>query len=161
MAAALSTLFKALSSRKGLIFKRRETYDFGIEFVFIAMSFAVGQYSQNMKLQNDYQKSFETRKETVRAEMEKHAAITEVAALCLTQMTELEVKIERIESTFVALQVILISQTGMLVFLTLLIRRYGKEDEHQVSLLNGVVLPNVLGLSSVILTLAYLFDSTP
>lgn len=161
VAAALSTLFKALSSRKGLIFKRRETYEFGIEFVFIAMSFAVGQYSQNMKLQREHQQSFEARKTTVRAEMEKHAAITDVAALCLAQMTELEVKIEKIESTFVALQVILVSQAGMLIFLTLLIRRYGIEDESQPSLLNGVILPNALGLSSVILTLAYLFDTTP
>jgi hypothetical protein len=43
--------------------------------------------------------------------------------------------------------------------MTLLIRGYGTDDERHPTLLNGVILPNAIGLSGIILTLAYIFGS--
>jgi hypothetical protein len=158
LVTALSVLFKAYTAREKSVLRNRATFDLGLELVFIAVSFALSNLAQVVGL-----KEQALREKQVLLMQQGEAAVR--GLLTPEGLQALKVEIARLDNSMTtldlantALTLIVISLALLLVVLVLMQRTYGYTAEGKLHIWRGLVTPNLLGLSAIVLVLAYVYE---
>jgi hypothetical protein len=152
LVTALSVVFKAMTTGERAVLKRRETYDLGVEFVFIAISFGLSNLA-------------EIGRERARL-MEQVTALADgsvtaktlngVLPQAFTQTVNSQ--LIQMELASSALRVIVSCLSALLILMVVMIRTFGRTEDQQPDLWRGIVLPNLMGVTAVVLVMAHIYE---
>lgn len=143
-----------------MILKARQTYELGLELMFIAISFAASNMAQITQLQEVKLKD----KGEIITKLDENAkgilTITNEAITYLkAEVFRLESEIIGLNQAFNALSVIILCLILAMILLIVLLRVFGYSDSNEPNLLKGIIVPNILGLIAVVLVLSYVYQN--
>jgi hypothetical protein len=143
----LSIVFKAATTRRGFIFRARETYDLGLEFTFIALSFALSGLSNLYQLQENAQQRY-----TQLLELQKQYQIDKGD---FTRLEELAAQLSRMTT---GLWIVTGLVSLALILMVIMLRQYHAPEGSKYATLRNLVIPNILGFISVVLVLIFTYE---
>lgn len=158
LVTALSVVFKAYTARERSVLRNRATFDLGIELVFIALSFGLSNLAQVVGL-----KQLALTDKQLLLDEQGQAAVR--GLLTPEGLRALQVEIARLDNEMntldlatTALTFIGISLALLLVVMVLAQRAYGYRSDGQLHIWRGIVVPNFLGLSAIVLVMSYIYE---
>lgn len=159
LVTALSVVFKAYTARERSVLRNRATFDLGIELVFIALSFGLSNLAQVVGLK---QQALADKSQLL---VEQGSAAVK-GLLTPEGLRALQVEIARIDNEMTALDLATTALTFIGVSLALLLtvmvlaqREYGYNPDGRLHLWRGIVVPNFLGLGSIVLVMSYIYEA--
>ncbi|MBX3102312.1 MAG: hypothetical protein KF690_07390 [Bacteroidetes bacterium] len=154
LVTALSVVFKAMTTGERAVLQRRETYDLGVEFVFIAISFGLSNLAEINRERQMIHEQLVTL-----SDAGNHAMLA-VRTSLLPQGLEqsLNSQLIQMELTSSALWVIVCCLCALLMLMVVMIRTFGRTDEQKPDLWRGIILPNLMGIIAVVLVMAHIYE---
>jgi len=153
-----SVFFKAYTSRQNSFFRNRQTYELGLEFMFIAISFAASNLAlitQNLQSKNADQVIL---KESIEKHSIEGLQLNEANIEALQiQIVQLQTEVVSLQSAFDAMNIVALCIFVAIVLTIILLRKYGYTDNHP-NKIQGLIVPNFLGIVSVILVLTLIYQ---
>ena len=143
----LSMLFKAATSRDSRFLRRRETYDLGLEFTFISLSFALSGLSNLFQL-----------KESTQVRLAKLQAVGKEYLLDPTELTQVQEALTQIGRLTLGLWVVAGHVFLVLVLLVVMLRQFRLPEDHPRAWLRNLAVPNLIGLMAVLLVLLFTYE---
>lgn len=152
---AAAAIFKALSSREGFIFRRRRTWDFSLELVFIALSFAASNLEKVTNAEQGLRLQL-TQLEQLAAGGQNTQTVS--LAGIPAQQDQLKLAATLLANHGDALVMVCSFLALLLLLLTLLLRGYAYTEAGEPRLWQGLLLPNLVGCMAVVLVMLFSFN---
>lgn len=155
LVTALSVVFKGLTTSETLLFRSRQTYDLGVEFVFIALSFGLSNLAEINKRAHDL---VAQQKQLASGTAEVLKMANNSLPLRSSLQQQLNGQLLQIDLASSALWVIVSCLALLLIIMVYMIRKFGHDGQQKPDIWRGIILPNLIGIFAVILVMAHVYE---